>query len=125
MTDKKYTDEEIIKALEYCNADRNECDKCILQKECESNPFYSAIAKHALDFINRQKVFIESQNQLISELALISKNAKVEAYKEFADLAIQDICEKVTAPTPSESYIAERCIEQIDNLLKEMVGEEE
>lgn len=27
--DKKFTDEEIIKALEYCNADRNECDKCV------------------------------------------------------------------------------------------------
>ena len=59
MADKKLTDEEIIKALEYCLADRIECDKCALQRECESNPFYSAIAKYALDLIKRQKAEIK------------------------------------------------------------------
>ena len=59
MADKKFTDEEIIKALEYCLADRIECDKCALQRECESNPFYSAIAKYALDLIKRQKAEIK------------------------------------------------------------------
>ena len=54
-TDKKFTDREIIKALEYCLADKIECDKCALQIECESNPFYSTIAKYALDLIKRQK----------------------------------------------------------------------
>ena len=58
-TNKKLTDEEIIKALEYCLADRIECDKCALQRECESNPFYSAIAKYALDLIKRQKAEIK------------------------------------------------------------------
>ena len=59
MTDKKFTDGEIIKSLEYCLADRIECDKCALQRECESNPFYSAIAKYALDLIKRQKAEIK------------------------------------------------------------------
>ena len=59
MTDKKITDEEIIKALEYCLADRIECDKCALQRECESNPFYSTIAKYAFDLIKRQKAEIK------------------------------------------------------------------
>lgn len=67
MTDKKLTDEEIIKALEYCNADRNECDKCIFQRECESNPFYSAVAEHALDLINRQKSEIERLKEMVGE----------------------------------------------------------
>ena len=48
---------------------------------------------------------------------------KAEAVKEFADLSIKRICEQVSAPTPSESYIVERCNQEIDNLLKEMVGE--
>lgn len=69
MTDKRYTDEEIIKALEYCNADRNECDKCVFQRECESNPFYSAVAEHALDLINRQRAEIE---RLQKEVNLVS-----------------------------------------------------
>lgn len=46
------------------------------------------------------------------------ERAKAEAIKEFADLAIKAICEKVSAPTPTESYIVEKCIETIDNLEK-------
>lgn len=65
MTDKKFTDEEIIKALEYCNVDNQDCDKCVLQKECESNPFHSAVAECALDLINRQKEQIEDLKRLI------------------------------------------------------------
>lgn len=56
MTDKKYTDEEIIKSLEYCNADISKCYECVLLKDCEDNPFYSPVAKYALELINRQKL---------------------------------------------------------------------
>lgn len=124
MIDKKLTDEEIIKALEYCNADKNECNKCVFQRECESNPFYSAMAKHALDLINRQKAFIESQNKIISQIALAGKNAKAEAYKEFANqIKIHkrrmrgfDLC--------YEFWDYAVSVEDIDNILKTMVGEE-
>lgn len=57
------------------------------------------------------------------EYAWQCKTAKAEAYKEFADLSIKRICEQVSAPTPSESYVVERCNQVIDNLLKEMVGD--
>lgn len=50
--------------------------------------------------------------------------AKAEAYKEFADLSIKKICEQVTAPTPSESYIVEKCNQVIYNLLKELTNEQ-
>ena len=80
MTDKKFTDEEIIKALECC---KNCC--C---KQCDEEPDF----QEAIDLINSQKSeierqnrFIESQNELISKLALAGKNATVEAYKEFAE----------------------------------------
>lgn len=120
---KKYnvTDSEVIKALEYCIADRIECDKCELQDECESNPFYSAIAKYALDLLKRQKTEIErlkSMNQakldcihnLQKENEILSRNAdtafqdglnerrdlfapeiKAEAYKEFASKVKQEL----------------------------------
>lgn len=52
------------------------------------------------------------------------KTAKSEAVKEFAELTIKDICEQVNAPTPSESYIVEKCNQVIVNRLKEMVGDE-
>lgn len=117
MKKYKVTDSEVIKALEYCIADRIECDKCALQEECESNPFYSTIAKYALDLIKRQKTEIErlkSMNQakldcihdLQNENKILSRNAdtafqdglnerrdlfapeiKAEAYKEFAEKA--------------------------------------
>ena len=72
MPDKKFTDEEIIKALEYCNVDKNECDKCVLKRKCESYPFHSAVAEYAFDLINRQKAEIE---KLKSKNEILSRNA--------------------------------------------------
>lgn len=147
MTDKKLTDEEIIKALEYCNADRNECDKCIFQRECESNPFYSAVAEHALDLINRQKSEIERLKECpkcvyecvgeITEYCVQGpcpnfktvEQIKTEAYKEFA-MKLQAFCKRIIAQKWNEkaapiswSYAYADFIDDIDNLLIEMVGE--
>lgn len=118
MTDKKFTDEEIIKALEYCNADRNECDKCVFQRECESNPFYSAVAEHALDLINRQKAEIERLKgstvvNNIMECQRIKREAKAESYKEFAKFLIDKA---------SKGLIH---VSDLPDFVKEMVGEEE
>lgn len=117
MINKRYTDEEIIKALEYCNADRNECDKCVFQRECESNPFYSAVAEHALNLINRQKAEIERLKKEVS--------VERDACKEFA----KKLKEKYGIFTPLgvnwiEEVKAVRILD-IDKILKEMVGEEE
>lgn len=139
------TDSEVLKALEYCNADRNECDKCALQEECESNPFYSTIAKYALDLIKRQKkeledikdkkaiVFKLSEEQLseVNEnlLKLVEYNErkiKAEAYKEFADRIRQVIVLNNTHDGYLVHDIDYNCLmEDIDDVLKEMVGEEE
>lgn len=82
MTDKKFTDKEIIKALEYCNADRNECDKCVLKQKCESNPFYSPVAECSLDLINRQRAENEMLKKRISE----QKHALFEQQEHMAEL---------------------------------------
>ena len=154
MTDKKFTDEEIIKALEYCNADRNECDKCVFQRECESNPFYSAVAEHALDLINRQKSEIEELNIQLRELwnmaslykaegerweegyneNLLTANTvlsneiletKAEAYEEFAEkLKLHSYIISDESQTGIINRYSVVTVNQIDNLLKEMIGEE-
>lgn len=130
MTNKRYTDEEIIKALGYCNADRNECDKCVFQRECESNPFYSAVAEHALELINRQKSEIERLKKEVSveRDAYISiqdryEHTKAKAYKEFAN-KLEEKCGIFTPLGVNwiEEVKAVR-VSDIDKILKEMVGE--
>nr|DAG32069.1 MAG TPA: hypothetical protein [Bacteriophage sp.] len=116
MTYKKFTDEEIIKALEYCSEPCSDCDECPLYYCAYCSSF--GLHRYALYLINRQKAFIESQNELISKLALVGKNAKAEAYKEFAER----LKEKKLQSTTDKRICTN---EMIDNLLKEMVGEEE
>ena len=58
---------------------------------------------------------LEEYDKLIGDIS-------AEAVKEFADLAIKTICENVVAPSPTQSYIVEKCNEIIDNLVKEMEG---
>lgn len=48
---------------------------------------------------------------------------KSEAIKEFTDLAIKTIRKNVT-PIPQQKYLVERCIQEINNLVKQKVGEE-
>ena len=62
---KKFNAEQIIKALECCISDKNICDKCPIQAECEENPFASTIQRFALKTIKsqEQKIF-ELENRL-------------------------------------------------------------
>lgn len=137
---------EIKKALECrVNCNSNECSKCpyrIGEYLCD----VVTSAKDTLAYINQ----LESDFQLLkndyenlkgcyedainhnrqlrvkrmNDCAKM-KTAKSDAIKEFAELIIKDICEQVNAPTPSESYIVEKCNQVIVNRLKEMVGDEE
>lgn len=112
MTDKKLTDEEIIKRLEQCvkRGNRNYDTDIVL------------------DFINRQKETIETlrkcveQHHIIrkdskSPLSLLTEEIRAEAYKEFA--------ERLKKETLSDKGYDRLQQGTIDNLLKEMVGEEE
>lgn len=112
MSDKKLTDEEIIKTLERCvkRGNRNYDTDIVL------------------DFINRQKETIETlrkcveQHHIIrkdskSPLSLLTEEIRAEAYKEFA--------ERLKKETLSDKGYDRLQQGTIDNLLKEMVGEEE
>ena len=111
MTDKKLTDEEIIKRLEQC-------------VKCGNRNYDSDIV---LDLINRQKADIERlrakvETRTQEKLALGRiytqklKTVKYEAYKEFA--------ERLKKETLSDKGYGRLQQGTIDNLLKEMVGEE-
>ena len=112
MTDNKFTDEEIVKRLEQCvkRGNRNYDTDIVL------------------DFINRQKETIETlrkcveQHHIIrkdskSPLSLLTEEIRAEAYKEFA--------ERLKKETLSDKGYDILQQGTIDNLLKEMVGDEE
>lgn len=127
---KKYnmTDSEVIKALEYCIADRIECDKCALQEECESNPFYPTIEKYALDLINRQKEEIErlkNRDMQVEVSDKLEREIKAEAVKEFAEKLEEKLgCCHIISDGEYCGFDCGDTHECIDNLLKEMVDEE-
>lgn len=107
MTDKKFTDEEIIRNYEWCiGCTSDRCRECTMGEEgfCEEE-----LQDLVLDLTNRQKSEIE---RLLQKL----QQAKSEAIKEFAE------------KLKKRFYLsAGRCVVDvyhIDNLLKEMVGEE-
>ena len=127
MTDKKVTDEEIIKAVECCSDPCVICDECPLYcvgANCSSFELH----RYALDLINRQKSEIK---RLQKEVNLVSiqfqdlqertDEIKLEAYKEFAERLKRST---VTAVIGNEIY-AVATSKGVDNLLKEMVGDKE
>lgn len=88
MTEHKYTDEEIIRALECCYTnDSNDCYKCPYTNECTVEMFCDKkLTKDALGLINRQKAELEDLRQIVfMDRSEAIKNIKAEAVKEFAE----------------------------------------
>lgn len=132
MTDKKFTDEEIIRNYEWCiGCTSDRCRECTMDEEgfCEEE-----LQDLVLDLINHQKAEIEKLKgstivSNIMESQRIKREAKAEAYKEFAEKIKKSIKENVDEAWHRDDgngiYDAEYVLDDIDNLLKEMVGEEE
>ena len=150
-TNKKLTDEEIISSLEVIAATRN-CDECKIRNCKWGTCNCSQItANAALDLINRQKAEIERLKKCpkcfyeydgeVTEYCiqgpclnfkpvyvsadLSIKQIKNEAYKEFAEKLEEKLCDCRTVS--DGEYCGFDCgdtHECIDNLLKEMVGED-
>ena len=124
MTDKKITDEEIKSSLEVIATTRN-CNECKIRNCKWGTCNCSQItANAALDLINRQKAEIEKLKgstivSNIMESQRIKREAKAEAYKEFAEI-IKDKWFDNRYDSPDVDFD-----DFISNLLKEMVGEEE
>lgn len=128
MSDKKYTDEEIIETLERCSKGGG-CFRCAMAYMHSANCI-RILETECLDLINRQKADIERlrakvETRTQEKLALGRiytqklKTVKYEAHKEFAERF------KSYLLLNEKGSISVISFENIDNLLKEMVGEEE
>ena len=124
MTDKKLTDEEVVKALECCKDCSINLNFEIVQKIEDKNKEILELT----DIINSLKAEIERLKKEVSVArdAYISiqdryEHTKTEAYKEFAER----LNEKAQIADCFDSYNMVVGTHFIDNLLKEMVGEEE
>ena len=148
MTDKKFTDEEIIKALGCCISTTTDeaCGGCPFNKQKLCDKDQGALERYALDLINRQNSEIERLKECpkcvyecdgevteycvqgpCSNFKTVEK-IKTEAYKEFAERIKMSIKANVVETLCNDVkgvYNAECVLDDIDNLLKEMVGEEE
>lgn len=145
MSDKKFTDEEIIRNYEWCiGCTSDRCRECTMDEEgfCEEE-----LQDLVLDLIKRQKSEIErlksANDEKFRQWDMLAEKTKThyanlyneakdklkaEAYKEFAERiklsikanVVETLCNDVRGV-----YKAEYVLDDIDNLLKEMVGEEE
>lgn len=145
MTDKKFTDEEIIRNYEWCiGCTSDRCRECTMDEEgfCEEE-----LQDLVLDLIKRQKTEIErlkSMNQakldcihnLQKENEILSRNAdtafqdglnerrdlfapeiKAEAYKEFAQKAAIELTNAYS------SEYAHWIDDTLNNLLEKLIGD--
>lgn len=122
MTDKKITDEEIKSSLEVIATTRN-CNECKIRNCKWGTCNCSQItANAALDLINRQKAEIEKLKgstivSNIMESQRIKREAKAEAYKEFAKKAAIEL-----ANAYSSEY-AHWIDNTLNNLLEKLIGD--
>lgn len=138
------TDNEIIKAIELCSTDALvHCEDCPFYYKCLND---ENLFKYAIDLINRQKAEIEQykdytekwmekaeelkaeveryeiEMQMVYGYAdALEQRAKAEAVKEFAERLKTEYAKGMSWFKKKESYYVD--VEDIDNLLKEMGGE--
>ena len=126
MTDHKFTDDEVIKALECCKQPIPMCHSCPIG---EGDMCFDFMKEKAISIINRQKAEIERLKKIgddktsevlrhdasIRELHKQLETAKAEAIKEFAERLYDNI-----------KYIPDEDLDieyEINNLVKEMTEE--
>lgn len=115
--ERKFTDDEIVKALEWCK-DAN-CFGCPFDGEVDC---VHKSAQVALDLINRQKAEIESLKEAyaIYEETTGLKLARAETIKEFAKRLKAKLHLDRVVMGCNCAFVEDV---QIDNLVKEMTGE--
>lgn len=126
MTNKIYTDEEIVKALECCLCDNSECLQCQNRELCKMER--DELATKTIDLIirkteeiNRLKAEIERlKGSTIVNNKRIKREAKAEAYKEFAERLKNEINIRTTYSREQDKNV----MRMIDNLVKEMIYDE-
>ena len=129
MTDKKFTDEEIIKSLKCMLKMLNnnivfslECGGCAFGNNGLCSEICSkGVMKVTLDLINHQKAEIERYKRYYyqHEYDKWEKQIKAESYKEFAE-RIRECCD-LNNDLSTDAWLSVTA--DIDCVLKEMTGE--
>jgi hypothetical protein len=125
------TDNDIIKALEYCTQQgiTSECERCEVKKGCRSE-----LIVNAFDLINRQKAEIDKMKAIVDQsdincrrvINLIGgyerqvETARAEAVKEFAEMlkklhSCRDVLcpiEVISMPTVSLDYYVKKYVKE-------------
>jgi FtsZ-binding cell division protein ZapB len=122
MKDNKLRDKEIIEALECCSKnDAMLCYGCPFLKNC-SRGF---ISRKALDLINSQQAEIEQWKEEANRYQTLwcedVQTARAEAIKEFAERLKKEKYSICAGHGMSEYVVSGY---DINNLVKEMVGEQ-
>lgn len=139
MTDHKFTDEEVVKALEFC-LQGDSCFGCCPYDDGDDDCTYctSKLARDALDLINRQKAEIErlqdDRDGKIKSLAaafnIAEAEERVEAYirsqkseviKEFAERLKKQATSICSGHGMSSDVVY---VEYINKIAEEMMEEE-
>ena len=137
MPDKKLTDNEIVKALECC-ANLEACEKCPMgsMEKYDTDTCEHQIMLYSLDLINRQNEYIKKCDNLerIADKTIETQKAEIERLKynlkavldERADHteAYKEFAERLKATAKANEWNGTICGVDIDNLLKELVGDE-
>ena len=91
MTDHKFTDEEVIKALECCSSGKIDgCNDCplfyVLGLNVSTEECMESAISNAIDLINRQKEELDDLREIVfTDRSEAIKKLKAEAIKEFAE----------------------------------------
>ena len=113
--ERKFTDDEIVKALECCkNAN---CCRCPFDGETDC---VHECAEVTLDLINRQKAYIEKVKPIHNSFERELECAKQEAIKEFADRLKKEVDGWYYDFANIDDTMG--ALRDIDRLVKEMTG---
>jgi hypothetical protein len=145
MTEHKFTDDEIIKAIEICQkakcwgdcedmscpaASRQGCCFYLRTDEDYEGVIQDEMLKDALDLINRQKAEIADERarkelcaEVIKRLDKESETTRAEAIKEFAERLKAFYTEDKRYDRPNAHTMLILLFATIDNLVKEMTEE--
>ena len=140
---KKFTDEQIIKAMQCVIGNGVSCSECEYQKVLPFPSCSRMCAEQALDLINRKNAEIERLKRIIDEkdkeilglqkriiswredLNYQPEKIKSEAINEFAERVETLVLPLLLAATLEEKDMVYRCLNIIDNLVTEMMEEKE
>ena len=114
------TDNEIVKALECCSKDEING----LNIFTYGGVPMRSLLRYILDLINRLQGENERLKQIIEDKGglILTETAKAEAYKEFAERLKERAIQ--TSFDPIYGSIMTVDVDDVDNLLKELVGED-